>query len=57
MSSGGVSAHKGIREYYIAKIDEKEIEVREQAANLRRLQAQRNELNNRGITIINKTHS
>jgi uncharacterized coiled-coil DUF342 family protein len=48
MSSGAVTSHKGVRDYYIAKIDEKEIELREQVANLRRLQAQRNELNNRG---------
>lgn len=40
--------HRGVRDYYLSKIDEKEIILRDQSENLRRLEAQRNELNNRG---------
>ncbi len=39
----------GIQSYYIAKIDEKEIILKDKIDNLRRLQAQRNELNARGM--------
>ncbi len=42
------SEHEGIRSYYVSKIDEKEILLRDKMENLRRLQAQRNELNSRG---------
>ena len=39
----------GIRSYYIAKIDSLDQEVGAKAQNLRRLEAQRNELNSRGL--------
>jgi 26S proteasome regulatory subunit T6 len=48
MSTTSRSSHEGIRQYYVAKIDEKEIILRDRIENLRRLQAQRNELNSRG---------
>ncbi|KYQ88582.1 26S proteasome subunit ATPase 5 [Tieghemostelium lacteum] len=38
---------KGIKSYYISKIEELEIRVTEKSQDLRRLEAQRNELNNR----------
>lgn len=37
----------GVRNYYLAKIDEKDIILRDKVENLRRLQAQRNDLNAR----------
>ncbi len=40
--------NKGIKEYYVSKIDEKQIILRDKIDNIRRLQAQRNELNSRG---------
>jgi hypothetical protein len=50
MSTTGVhvDANKGIKSYYVAKIDEKEIILRDVIDNSRRLQAQRNEWNSRG---------
>lgn len=38
----------GIRSYYLQKIEEAEVICREKAQNLRRLEAQRNELNAKG---------
>ncbi|EGG14117.1 26S proteasome subunit ATPase 5 [Cavenderia fasciculata] len=38
---------KGIKSYYVSKIEELEIRVNEKSQDLRRLEAQRNELNNR----------
>lgn len=38
----------GLRGYYKAKIEELEISVRNKTQNLRRLEAQRNELNTQG---------
>jgi 26S proteasome regulatory subunit T6 len=38
---------KGLRNYYVSKIEEKQVELRDKVDNLRRLQAQRNELNSR----------
>lgn len=37
-----------VHEYYVQKIEEKMLEVNEKGQNLRRLQAQRNELNAKG---------
>jgi len=38
---------EGIRSYYLQKIEEKEVIARDKTLNLRRLEAQRNELNNK----------
>ena len=43
-----VAAKEGIKSYYKAKIEELEINVRDKTQNLRRLEAQRNELNGKG---------
>lgn len=49
MSSGPPAKEKdGLRAYYKAKIEEYEIAVRDKTQNLRRLEAQRNELNSKG---------
>jgi hypothetical protein len=49
------SARGGLTSYYQGKIDELEITTRNKEANLRRLQAQRNELNSKGkLPIQNK---
>ncbi|CAF4709682.1 unnamed protein product, partial [Rotaria magnacalcarata] len=37
--------HEGIKQYYIQKIEELQLNVAEKSQNLRRLQAKRNELN------------
>jgi 26S proteasome regulatory subunit T6 len=50
------SSHEGIRQYYVAKIDEKEIILRDRIDNLRRLQAQRNELNSRVRLLKEELH-
>lgn len=39
---------EGFRSYYITKIEELQLVVAEKSQNLRRLQAQRNELNAKG---------
>lgn len=39
---------KGASAYYASKIDELEATLRERTQNLRRLEAQRNELNSKG---------
>lgn len=39
---------EGLKPYYKGKIEELEILVREKTQNLRRLEAQRNELNTKG---------
>lgn len=39
---------EGFRQYYITKIEELQLTVAEKSQNLRRLQAQRNELNAKG---------
>jgi len=38
-------AHEGLQQYYITKIEESQMEVAEKVKDLRRLEAQRNELN------------
>ncbi len=43
------TGHEGIRSYYTSKIDELEIVLSEKTQDLRRLEAQRNELNSKGI--------
>ena len=52
LSSGpsimGRAVGEGLRNYYKAKIEELEIQARDKQHNLRRLEAQRNELNTRG---------
>ncbi|CAF3454313.1 unnamed protein product [Rotaria sp. Silwood1] len=44
--------HEGIKQYYIQKIEELQLNVAEKSQNLRRLQAKRNELNAKGMLII-----
>lgn len=39
---------EGLRSYYKAKIEELEIQARDKQHNLRRLEAQRNDLNGKG---------
>lgn len=48
-----VSRGEGFRSYYIQKIEELQLIVNEKSQNLRRLQAQRNELNAKGKIILN----
>lgn len=43
----------GLRSYYITKIEELQLIVSEKTQNLRRLQAQRNELNSKGSNLFN----
>ena len=38
-------SHEGLQQYYITKIEEAQMEVAEKVKDLRRLEAQRNELN------------
>jgi len=40
----------GLKSYYRAKIEEYEVAVRDKTQNLRRLEAQRNELNHKGAS-------
>ena len=40
----------GLRAYYDAKIEQLEVALRDKTQNLRRLEAQRNELNGRGAS-------
>ena len=48
MSTEVEKDQKGLRNYYLAKLNEKQIALRDKVENLKRLQAQRNELNSRG---------
>ena len=50
-AGGGEGEDKGIRSYYLSKIDELELVVRERTQNLQRLKAQRNEWNAKGMYI------
>ena len=43
-----VEEKAGIRSYYLSKIDELQTQTQAKQHNLRRLEAQRNELNSRG---------
>jgi len=45
---------EGFKPYYITKIEELQLIVAEKSQNLRRLQAQRNELNAKGIYLNNE---
>ena len=44
-SSDAATKPEGLRQYYVAKIEKLQLTVTERNQNLRRLQAQRNELN------------
>lgn len=46
------SRGEGFRPYYITKIEELQLIVADKSQNLRRLQAQRNELNAKGIIVV-----
>jgi hypothetical protein len=48
-----VDSKDGFRSYYIQKIEELQLTVNEKSQNLRRLQAQRNELNAKGSFTTN----
>lgn len=43
--------HQGVRSYYVQKIDELRVQVAQKTQNLRRLEAQRNDLNNKGTNL------
>ena len=45
----GRAVGEGLKSYYKAKIEELEIQARDKQHNLRRLEAQRNDLNTKGI--------
>jgi hypothetical protein len=45
---GSAGAPEGVRAYYLSKVDEIEGLIRTKMQNLRRLEAQRNELNAKG---------
>lgn len=45
---GPVSAGDGLRAYYESKVEELELRIRTKQLDLKRLEAQRNELNSRG---------
>lgn len=47
---------EGFRSYYIQKIEELQLIVAEKSQNLRRLQAQRNELNAKGTLFFHFIH-
>lgn len=42
---------EGLKQYYVTKIEELQLIVNEKTQNLRRLQAQRNELNAKGLCL------
>ena len=47
-----VHRSEGLKKYYITKIEELQLIVAEKSQNLRRLQAQRNELNAKGFWML-----
>ncbi len=49
-----MSKSEGIRSYYVQKIEELRNTVAEKTQNLRRLEAQRNELNNKGKPLCSR---
>lgn len=49
-SSAVASGHQGIKSYYDSKIDQLEIVLADKTQDLRRLEAQRNELNAKGMS-------
>lgn len=51
MDVDGIAQKSSVHEYYVQKIEELQLIVNEKGQNLRRLQAQRNELNAKGKTI------
>jgi hypothetical protein len=53
MAAVEVSApNRGVGSYYVSKIDELEALLRDKTTNLRRLEAQRNELNSKGVAVL-----
>jgi 26S proteasome regulatory subunit T6 len=48
----GKAVGEGLKAYYKAKIEELEIQARDKQHNLRRLEAQRNELNTKGEELL-----
>ena len=49
VATPGPSVTRGVEAYYSSKVDELEVKLREKSQNLRRLEAQRNELNAKGM--------
>lgn len=47
---------QGLRTYYQGKIEEYEVQIREKQVDLRRMEAQRNELNTKGTPLLSSYH-